>query len=87
MSTKEMDQEKRASIIWRGRVLDAISSLEFSLNYYIAKYFCGEENQDMIKEMVLIILGDERINLGAKAQVFYAIAPNKHSKWYEEYKV
>jgi hypothetical protein len=78
-----IDQNSRASIIWRGRVLDGISRLEFLLNYYIAEYFCSDPER--VKEMILIILGDDRVSLGGKCQMFYAISQVKHSKWYNDY--
>jgi len=73
------------SIICRGTILHHITLLESLLNAYIAFHFCGK-NKEKIEEMVLMILGDERMTLNSKAQVFYALATTHDKQWYESYK-
>ncbi len=69
---------------FRGYVLEYISALEYSLNEYIADFFC-EENKSKAEAMQLLILGDDRMSLSAKAQVFYQIAKTYDKKWYDAY--
>jgi hypothetical protein len=61
-----------------------MANLELLINLYIAKFFCGV-NKIKVEEMILLILGDERMSLSSKAQVFYFIASNHDQKWYQSY--
>jgi hypothetical protein len=73
------------SILWRGQILHQISILELGINIYLANYFCGTDQEKTI-DIQTLILGDERMNLGAKQQVFFAIASTKDAVWYNSYK-
>lgn len=68
----------------RGFFIEYISALEYSLNTYLSEYFCGE-NKSKSEDMQLLILGDDRMSLSAKAQVFHHIAKNHDTDWYESY--
>lgn len=72
------------SILWRGQLLHQVSLLEMGINMYLAYYFCGENEEKFIKIQTLIF-GDERMNLSAKQQVFFAIASANDTEWYESY--
>ncbi len=72
------------SIECRGTVLHFMANLELLINLYIAKFFCGKDGTKM-EEMILLILGDERMSLSSKAQVFHFIASHHDKKWYESY--
>jgi hypothetical protein len=69
------DNKLLKSISYRGTVLHEIAQMEIMLNLYLAVFFCGKD-RDKIANISLLILGDDRINLGAKAQVFSYISEN-----------
>jgi hypothetical protein len=77
---KEMEQ----SILYRGTILQLMSVLEAIINSYIAEFFCGK-NKDKRRVMQLQLLGDERITLSNKAQIFYALADDFNENWYKAY--
>ena len=81
----EYDKLINQSITCRGTILHHICLLELCLNVYIAYHFCGK-NRKKIEEMILLMLGDERMTLSAKAQVFYGIGTTHNKQWYESYK-
>ena len=72
------------SMRYRGRILHELSLLELLINEYIAVYFC-KEDRDIIREMHLLVLGDERINLNSKIGIFSSIAKNHDTNWYNSY--
>lgn len=74
------------SINWRGVVLHEISLMEMMMNLYLAEHFCGKSNKERLLDMQLLILGDERINLMAKAEIFHYISKNYDFTWYNSYK-
>jgi len=68
----------------RGIVLQHMAGLEQMLNIYISIHFCGnDENKN--NDMFLLILGDERMSLNSKAQVFYSLATTYDKEWYKSY--
>ncbi|MDB5157705.1 MAG: hypothetical protein JWR50_2412 [Mucilaginibacter sp.] len=73
------------SILWRGQLLHQISILELGVNIYLANYFCGSNDDKMI-DMQNFILGDDRMSLSAKQQVFFGIASTRDAEWYNSYK-
>jgi hypothetical protein len=72
------------SIEYRGRILHAICDLELLLNTYIAIYFCGCETP-LSEEMQNVVLGDDRISLSSKAQIFHFLATTHHNEWFKQY--
>lgn len=77
-------QQIEKSIYYRGKYLRFIATLELSLNLYIACHFCGIDHSK-IADMQLLILGDERMTISNKAQVFHSIATTYDKKWYNSY--
>lgn len=75
----------KKSISMRGNLLHQISILELGINVYMGDYFCGKD-QDKNVDIQMLIFGDDRMNLGAKQQVFFAIASTKDIGWYNSYK-
>ncbi|WP_179412855.1 hypothetical protein HDF19_12005 [Mucilaginibacter sp. E4BP6] len=59
---------KATSIVYRGKIIDAVSSLDRLLDIYIATYFC--DSLDKVKEFSNIILGANRISLDGKRKLF-----------------
>ncbi len=80
----EKDILTKKSIEQRGKILNAMANFEVLFNVYLAHYFCGS-NTKKIEEMILIIFGDDRTTLSAKAQMFSHIATNHDKKWYDSY--
>jgi hypothetical protein len=69
---------------YRGEVLNEVAWMEKFLDEYIAKYFTSG-NQKLLSEMHLLFLGDNRVTLENKRQIFYYIADNNDKTWYDEY--
>lgn len=72
------------SIQYRGKILHAISDLEFLLNTFIALHYCGNDDEKAY-EMQKVILGDDRINLYAKVQIFHFISIKHYNNWVIKY--
>ena len=72
------------SIQYRGKLLHNVSYLEMVLNAYIANYFCKGNSQRM-SDMIVIMLGDDRVNLRAKADIFYNLATTYDRTWFDAY--
>lgn len=81
---KQQGYHINKSIEYRGKILNMMTLLEFMLNAYIARYFCGEDLHK-IEKMVLLVLGDDRITLSSKAQIFHQIAIKEDKEWYDRY--
>lgn len=79
-----MNQLVQTAIIYRGTILQEMSIMELVLNQYIAEHFCGD-NDEKIAEMHVLILGDERISLSNKVQIFNAIRSTEHKEWISGY--
>lgn len=77
-------QKVDKSIRFRGQILNDFANMELLLNMYIAKFFCGQNN-DKINQMQILILGDERIGFKSKLDIFVQIAQNNDKQWYDSY--
>jgi hypothetical protein len=78
------DKDVQQSIKYRGTILELMSVLEAWLGVYLAQYFCGN-NKDKVRNIQLLLFGDERITLSNKAQVFHFIATEYDKIWYDNY--
>lgn len=74
------------SIKYRGKVLHEISLMEMLINVFLGEHFCGINNPIGNRDMQILILGDDRMTLSAKAQVFHYIANNHYKEGFELYK-
>ena len=72
------------SIKFRGIILHEICMMEVALNNFISNHFCLN-NQKRAFEMNYVILGDDRMNIGAKSQIFKYIAETHYPDWFKAY--
>src|ERR1700759_3743476 len=79
------DEIIRLSINYRGLLLHEITQMETGLNVYLMEFFCGVNINRQI-DMQNLILGDDRINLGAKVQIVQYIIENYDKEWGLGYK-
>ena len=70
---------------YRGEILHHMANLDMLLNFYISLYFCGS-NEQKVLDMIILVLGDDRMSLSSKAQVFYYLATKYDKVWYDSYK-
>lgn len=84
---KMTDQEKKQTVIgWRGQVLELMSQLEVVISLYITYHFVGGNDEKKFVDMQVVILGDDRMSLNSKAQVFYFLVTEYNKDWYNSYK-
>ncbi|MFN0293416.1 hypothetical protein [Pedobacter helvus] len=69
---------------YRGKFINELSWMEKFMDTYIAKYFVGD-NDVKLADMHLLFLGDGRISLENKRQIFHEIASKYDSEWYNSY--
>jgi hypothetical protein len=79
-----MNDVIKTAIIYRGTVLQEMALMELMLNQYLAEYFCGKD-QEKISSMHILILGDERITLSNKIQIFNALTTSHDIIWVNTY--
>jgi hypothetical protein len=72
------------SIRYRGQILHLTTVLEAIINTYIVRHFCGGE-ESLEKDMQLLFLGDERVTLSNKSQIFLFLAENYNKTWYDSF--
>jgi hypothetical protein len=71
------------SIWYRGVVLHEICMMEVALNNFISNHFCMNSNKAF--EMNYVILGDDRISINSKAQIFKHISDTHYQPWVRQY--
>lgn len=69
----------KLSIEYRGILLHEIVGMEVGLNLYLMEYFCA--NRDKEIDFQNLILGDDRMNLGAKVQIVQYLITNYDKDW------
>ncbi|MDY0906559.1 hypothetical protein [Pedobacter sp. CFBP9032] len=69
---------------FRGEFLNRMSWMEKSLDTYIAKHFSGDDVQKE-KDIHLLFLGDNRVTMENKKQIFHFLAEKYDNEWYEFY--
>lgn len=70
---------------YRGDFLNEVSWMEKFLDTYIAKHFVGDDEQKEM-DMHFLFLGDGRVSLENKRQIFHEIAIKTDKEWYASYK-
>lgn len=68
------------SIYYRGQILHLMTVLEAMINTYIVNHFCPSD-ESLRKDMQLLFLGDERITLNNKAQIFLFLVNSYNKSW------
>jgi hypothetical protein len=81
---KPVSDTTQTATFYRGAVLQHMANLELFLNTYIAFFFCGR-GSNRFQDMLTLILGDERMSLSSKAQIFHQISTHHDVKWYNAY--
>ncbi|SFA58530.1 hypothetical protein SAMN04488511_11991 [Pedobacter suwonensis] len=81
---KFKDLHEKASWL-RGEFLNRFSWLEKCIDNYIAKHFAGDDVQKQI-DMHLLFLGDNRVTMDNKKQIFHFLAESYDLEWYKSYK-
>lgn len=74
---------KDLMVRFRGIIISDVIWFEKVLDTYIATYFCDDKKR--IREMHYLFLGDNRINLESKKQIFVYLAENNDTVWYRSY--
>jgi len=69
----------RLSIEYRGVLLHEMIGMETGINIYLMEYFCKDVNKQV--DFQNLIIGDERMNLGAKVQVVQYLIENYDKEW------
>jgi len=77
---------EQLSIKYRGTVLHNMAYMETLMNYYIAEFFCGVDNHVKKDAMQNLILGDDRMSLKPKIDVFVYISKTHDLEWYKSFK-
>ncbi|WP_428328222.1 hypothetical protein [Mucilaginibacter sp.] len=77
------EENVKLSIEYRGTLLHEIINLETGLNIFLMEFFCRDVNREV--DFHKLILGDERMNLGAKIQIVKYIISNYTKDWALEY--
>lgn len=80
---KPVNELQFKSAQFRGNILDSVSMLEMIMDVFIATFFC--RNEQRIKDMQMFMIGDNRMSLESKRQVFYAIATRYYKNWYNSF--
>jgi hypothetical protein len=70
---------------YRGDILNEVSLLEYAIDRYICDYFVGDSLQKN-EDMKVAILGNNRMTLDGKKQVFEYLANKYDSSWTKNYK-
>ncbi|MFW0718705.1 hypothetical protein [Pedobacter sp. N23S346] len=70
-------------INYRGRILNKVIDVEKVIEIFICRYFAETEKKQF--QLHFLILGDNRMNLDSKIQVFVSIAKSEHLDWYNSY--
>lgn len=69
------------SMVYRGRIIHAVSYMERLLDDYLAAYFC--ESKAKQKEFSDIILGGNKINLNGKRKLFDILIKKQQSDFFK----
>lgn len=65
-----------SNFLYRGSFISSIITLEKSMELFLANYFCN--SQQLMEEMVLLILGNERLSFENKKQISLKIISKKY---------
>lgn len=76
---KMLEESKK----FRGEILHAMCVFEKKLDIFISKFFCSDEEKSV--DMLLFMIGDNRMPLDNKRQVFHAICKKYYKDWYASF--
>lgn len=76
------DKMEQISIIYRGKIMQSVSYLEKMMDVFIGEFFC---RPDRVNDMTMFVLGDNRMALENKRQVFRALSLRYYKTWFDSF--